>query len=101
MDLARASDHVVALLLLALCAGGCASEFEQRYDAAERLRQSAAAFGYEWIGTADLLEQARASEASGDRETALALVEQARFQSIAALEQAEHEAEAWKKRVVR
>ena len=87
---------------LALAAAGCAStEFEQRFDEAESLRQQAAAQGYEWIGTAGLLEQAEALAADGDAEGALALVEQARFQSAAALEQAEREAAAWKGRVLK
>ena len=87
---------------LALVAAGCAnSEFEQRFDEAESLRQQAAAQGYEWIATAGLLEQAEALAADGDAEGALALVEQARFQSAAALEQAEREAAAWKGRVLK
>lgn len=101
MDRAHASKYVAGLLVLSLCAGGCASEFDQRLDEAEQLRHDAAARGYEWIGTADLLQQAQASQASGDLEAALALVEQARFQAAAALQQAEHESEAWKQRVVR
>lgn len=103
MGPARASRTLAALgcAAVACVAMGCASEFEQRFDDAERLRQQAAAEGYEWIATAGLLEQAEALAADGDAEHALALVEQARLQSAAALEQAEREAEAWKGRVLR
>jgi aryl-alcohol dehydrogenase-like predicted oxidoreductase len=101
MDRAHASKHVTGVLVLSLCAGGCTTEFDQRFDEAERLRHDAAARGYEWIDTADLLQQAQASEASGDLEAALALVEQARFQAATALQQAERESEAWTQRVVR
>ncbi len=93
---------VLGCVALALVAVGCRnSEFEQRFDEAESLRQQAAAQGYEWIATAGLLEQAEALAADGDAEGALALVEQARFQSAAALEQAEREAAAWQGRVLK
>ena len=97
----RASRALAALCCaaVALVAAGCASEFERRFDEAEGLRQQAAAQGYEWIGTAGLLEKAEALAADGDTENALALVEQARFQSATALEQAEREGKAWKGRV--
>lgn len=101
MDRARASKRVVIVLAVLAAAGGCATEFERRFDAAERLRLQAAAQGYEWIGTRQLLEQARAEEESGNAEAAMALVEKARFQAEAALQQAEREAEAWQRRVVR
>ena len=103
MDRARASRALAALCCaaVALVAAGCASEFERRFDEAESLRQQAAAKGYEWIATAGLLEQANALAADGDTENALALVEQARFQSATALEQAGREAEAWKGRVLK
>lgn len=88
-------------LLLALVASGCASEFERRYDEAEQLRLEAADRGYEWIGTAALLEQAQAEAAAGKTDAALALVDDARFEADAALQQAEREAEAWQRRVVK
>ena len=101
MGRVRASRLRAALCCVAVAVAGCAnSEFERRFDEAESLRQQAAAQGYEWIATAGLLEQAEALAADGDEEGALALVEQARFQSAAALEQAEREAEAWKGRVL-
>ena len=99
----RASRTLAALCCtaVALAATGCASEFERRFDEAERLRQQVAAQGYEWVGTAGLLEKAESLAADGDTEDALALLEQARFQSATALEQAEREAEAWKGRVLK
>jgi hypothetical protein len=99
----RASKASAALCCaaFALLATGCASELERQFGAAESLRQQAAAKGYEWIGTADLLEQAEALATNGDTAGALALVEQARFQSAAALEQAEREAGAWQSRVLK
>ena len=87
MGRAHASRVLAAICCaaLALAAAGCKrSEFEQRFDEAESLRQQAAALA-----------------ADGDAEGALALVEQARFQSAAALEQAEREAAAWKGRVLK
>lgn len=104
MGRVRASRALAALCCaaLALAVAGCKkSEFEKRFDEAESLRQQAAAQGYEWIATAGLLEQAEALVADGDAEGALQLVEQARLQSTAALEQAEREAAAWKGRVLK
>ena len=103
MDRAHVSKTLAALCCAAVAfvATGCASEYERRFDEAESLRQQAAAQGYEWIGTAGLLEKAEALAADGDTENALALAEQARYQSATALEQAEREAEAWKGRVLK
>ena len=103
MDRVRASRGLALLLCAAaaVTATGCATEFERRFDDAESLRLQAAEQGYEWIGTAGLLEQAEALAAKGDTDGALALVEQARFQSAAALEQADREAAAWKGRVLK
>ena len=103
MGPAHASRVLAALCCTAVAflATGCASEFERRFDEAESLRQQAAAQGYEWIGTAGLLEKAEALAADGDTENALALVELASFQSATALEQAEREAAAWKGRVLK
>ena len=101
MALARASKRLIACCGVLLLTAGCASEFERRYDEAESLRVQAAEQGYEWIGTKRLLDQAAAAAEEGDTETALELTEQARFQAQAALEQAEREGEAWRRRVVR
>jgi hypothetical protein len=101
MDRVRASKLLGAALGLTLVLAGCASDFGQRFDEAERLRQQAAERGYEWLGTAELLEQAEEQASLGDTEAALALVDEARFQAEAALHQAELETEAWKRRVPR
>lgn len=85
----------------ALVANGCASEFERRFDDADRTRQEAAQKGFEWIGTADLLDEARTRAEAGETDAALALVDEARLQAEAALQQAERESEAWRGRVVR
>jgi hypothetical protein len=92
---------VVACCSVLLLTAGCASEFERRYGEAESLRVEAAEQGYEWIGTQKLLDEAAAAAEAGDTEAALELAEQARFQSEAALQQAERETEAWRRRVVR
>ncbi len=103
MALVRVNKFRPALALLltaAIAAPGCSSLFEQRYAEAERWRQDAAAAGYEWLETKSLLEQAREQEALGNAEAALALLDKARFQAEMAVKQAEHEAEAWRSRVV-
>ena len=103
MALARASKFRIGglTLLLALLTAGCASEFERRYEEAEGLRMQAAEKGYEWIATANLLEQARTESDAGNAEAALELADKARFQAEAALQQAEREQEAWQRRVVK
>jgi hypothetical protein len=101
MALARASKRVIACCGALLLMTGCATEFERRYDEAESLRVQAAEQGYEWIGTKKLLDQAAAAAEEGDTGRALELTEQARLQATAALEQAEREEEAWRRRVVR
>lgn len=97
----RGNSRLLPILLLAMSLSACTGEFERRYADAERLRAEAAALGWEWIDTQSLLDQAREAAATGDDAAALALVEKARFQAEAAIKQAEHEAEAWKGRVVR
>jgi len=103
MDPVRGNRTLLAVACVVLCltGAGCASEFQTRFDEADSLRRQAAEEGYEWIGTADLLEQAEALAAQGDTEGALELVAQARLQAAGALEQAEREARAWTGRVVK
>ena len=75
--------------------------FSQSFDEAGCLRRVAAAAGVEWLETENILLRSL-EEANEQRwDSALALVEQARFQSEQALRQAEHEAEAWKHRVIK
>jgi hypothetical protein len=68
---------------------------------AEAARRLAAEHRAEWLETAGLIEQARESAALGDYEKAMALAEEARQQGELAVAQAEREAEAWQRRVVR
>ena len=96
----RFRPALALLLAAAIAAPGCTSFFEQRYAEAERWRQGAATAGYEWLETEGLLEQAREQEAHGNTEAALALLDKARFQAEMAVKQAEHEAEAWRSRVI-
>jgi hypothetical protein len=98
MGRARASRFVVAL---SIAMAACASDFERRFAEADELRLEAAAQGYEWLGTAALLDDARTHAERGDVEAALVLVDKARFQAEAALLQAEREQEAWQGRVVK
>jgi hypothetical protein len=99
MDRAHANKYLLILMLL-LFVAGCSTQFERRYDEAERLRADAAAMGAEWLQTEQLLADARKTAEQGDRNAALALVEEARFQAEAAIRQADHEADAWRDRVV-
>ena len=103
MGRVRANKLAVGALVLSLTAAlaGCASQFERSFEQADQLRQQAAAAGYEWLGTADLLQAAREASAAGDTKAALALVDEASFQAEAALQQAEQESEAWKRRVLK
>ena len=98
---ARASNIAITIVVALLAAPGCASELDAQLAEAEDLRQNAADAGYEWLETAALLEQARDEVENGSVDSAMALIEKARLQAEAALSQAEHEAEAWRTRVVR
>lgn len=98
---ARASNIAMTIVVVLLAAPGCASELDARLAEAEDLRQKAADAGYEWLETAALLEQARDEVDNGSVDSAMALIEKARLQAEAALRQAEHEAEAWRTRVLR
>ena len=99
----RASRSGILLLVLAaaLAAAGCTTTFERQWAEAEQLRLEAAAAGVEWLRTEALLDQARDEAAAGDMDAALALVDKARFQSEAALRQADHESKAWQNRVIK
>ena len=75
--------------------------FEQRFAAAERLRQSAASAGAEWLKTESLLTQAQEEATSGNWNPALQLTAKACQQAELALQQAQYESEAWKARVIK
>lgn len=98
---ARASNFVVTIAIVLLAAPGVAADIDTRLAEAEGLLQQASAAGYEWLDTAGLLEQARTEMENGNLDSALALIEKAKFQAEAALLQAEREAEAWRSRVLK
>ncbi len=100
----RASNRagtVFSLVILTIGLSGCMSHFEMEYKTADRWRMAAADAGYEWIETEKLLQQAREAHDAGDFELAFELVDKARFQGEAAVKQAEREADAWRRRVLR
>ena len=68
---------------------------------AEAARQKAAEMGAEWLETEEIIERARREAEQGNWQQAAALAEQALSQGELAVAQAEHEAEAWRARVVR
>jgi len=96
----RASKFIITVAIMLLAACSVADDIDARLAEAEDLLQQAAEAGYEWLETAALLEQARTEMANGNLDSALALIEKAQFQAEAALIQAEHEAEAWRSRVL-
>ena len=100
---ARVNRFIRTMVILAtmLAAAGCTTVFEQRLAEAEHLRADAAAAGVEWLQTEALLDQARDAAAQGDTDAAMTLVDKARFQSEAALRQAEYESTAWQDRVIK
>ena len=104
MDRARVNRVSIKLPVLAIALiamSGCATEFDRRYSAAERLQAEAAAAGAEWLETGKLLDQANKEAVDGNMDVAFSLLDKARFQAEAAIKQAEHEADAWADRVVR
>lgn len=104
MDRARVSRQSlrpIVLIMALIALAGCSTEFERRFDEAERLRAEAAAAGSEWLETGSLLEQAQQAASRDDLDTAMELVERARFQAEMAVKQAAHEAETWTGRVVK
>jgi len=104
MDRARVNRVSRKLLVLAtalIAVSGCATDYDRRYAAAERLQAEAAAAGAEWLETGKLLDQANKEADGGNMDAAFSLLDKARFQAEAAIKQAEHEADAWINRVVR
>ena len=80
---------------------GQKKSFRQAYDEAECLRMAAAAQSAEWLETESLLQRSVEAAEREEWEEASQLVQKAHFQARTALQQAEHEAEAWKHRVVK
>jgi hypothetical protein len=75
-------------------------KFLHLYKEAECLRKLTEAQGAEWLETEGLLLASQEQADENHWNAANLLVEEALFQSIAALRQAKYEAEAWKHRVV-
>ena len=75
--------------------------FERSYAVAECLRKAAAQAGTEWLNTGQLLKKSSEEAENGHRDVAFELVNKARFQAETALQQADYEARAWQRRVIR
>ncbi len=75
-------------------------KFLHLYKEAICLRKLTEAQGAEWLKTESLLLASREQADENHWNAANRLVEEALFQSMAALRQAKYEAEAWKHRVV-
>ena len=81
----RRSLRRLMLITVLIALTGCATEFERRFDEAERLRSEAAAADSEWLETGDLLAQAQQAASRDDLDAAMVLVERARFQAEMAI----------------
>ena len=77
------------------------SDFESAWAAAEDLRLQAADARNEWRKTANILDQAKAEYAAGNKDAAMVLVAKAHEESVDALAQAEREKTAWQARVIK
>lgn len=75
-------------------------KFLHLYKEAECLRKLTEAKGAEWLETEGLLLASQEQADENHWNAANLLLEEALFQSMAALRQAKYEAEAWKHRVV-
>ena len=92
----------------ALAIGGAVSaeqvsveQFNSAIVEANELRKKSGELAHEWRDTAKLLKSAQAAASEGDLDKAMKLVAEAKFQSEAAINQAEREARLWEGRVVR
>lgn len=119
MDPVRASSHKpspkvlqricsAALVLLLLTVHSISlpdesprQDFDQAWAEAERFLQRSAEAGHEWLDAAELLEQARLLAAEGRDKEAWEALKNGRLQAEMAVQQANREAEAWQKRVIR
>lgn len=75
--------------------------YDKAYQEAEAARQQAAAVGYEWRDTAEILKKAALAAEKGDYDQAVELAEQAKMQGERAFSQARKEEQAWERRVPR
>ena len=76
-------------------------EFNAAFTEANKARKMSGSLGHEWRDTAKFLKQAVEAAKSGNFEKAMKLIAQAKFQSEAAIFQANREASLWEGRVVR
>lgn len=76
-------------------------QFNDAFVEANELRKKSGELSHEWRDTVKLLKSAQAAAQDGDLEKAMRLVGEARFQSEAAIKQADRESRLWEGRVVR
>ncbi len=75
--------------------------FNEAYKEANELRKQSGKLGHEWRDIRKLLKQAAEAAQTGDQEKAMKLVAEAKFQSEAAIVQANREQKLWEGRVIR
>lgn len=106
----RAMRRLACLTLLLGCglpaaqaagAPGAVQDFQAALAEADGLRAEAAAAGFEWLHTGELLQQARARWEAGDVKGAWQALGDGRLQAEMSVRQAQHEATAWQHRVIR
>ena len=76
-------------------------EFNAAFVEANEARKMSGSLGHEWRDTAKILKAARKAAVDGDLKNAMKLVAQAKFQSDAAIVQANREQNLWKGRIIR
>ena len=76
-------------------------EFNAAIVEANEARKMSGSLGHEWRDTAKILRAAQKAAKGGDLVAAMKLVAQAKFQSDAAIVQANREQSLWKGRVIR
>ena len=99
---------LAVVVVVALAAGGTVSaeqftveQFNVAFVEANDLRKKSGELAHEWRDTAKMLKSAQMAAQEGDLEKAMKLIAEAKFQSEAAINQAEREARLWVGRVVR
>ena len=76
-------------------------EFNAAFVEANEARKMSGSLGHEWRDTVKILRAAQKAAEGGDLVAAMKLVAQAKFQSDAAIVQANREQSLWKGRVIR
>ena len=74
--------------------------FESLVNVAECYRKAASSVGAEWLNTEEIITLARQEADQNNWDEALTLANKAMFQAVSAVQQAKHESEAWKNRVL-